>query len=206
MPTARVMLASLPTPITRLRPFSSPLVDPAALAGIEIHLKRDDLSSFDLGGNKVRKLEFLLADALQRGFDSVITIGGLQSNHCRATAVAARQLGLTPVLILRTELTAEQISLEGNLLLSRMAGAKIYTVTPEDYYEKVSLRKHTSPLYLLSIQKDKCSTFIFLVRKQMSLMRNMLHCVVATCACFAAVGRGFLRAATGRAAAGGARP
>lgn len=136
LPSSRVALACLPTPITPLRSFSSPLVDAAALAGVEIHLKRDDLTSFDLGGNKVRKLEFLLADALQRGFDSVITIGGLQSNHCRATALAARQVGLTPILILRTELSAEQIDVEGNLLLSRMVGAKIYTVKPKDYYEK----------------------------------------------------------------------
>jgi len=136
LPTTRVALARLPTPITPLRPFSSPLVDAEALAGVEIHLKRDDLTSFDLGGNKVRKLEFLLADALQRGFDSVITIGGLQSNHCRATALAARQVGLTPILILRTELSEEQIDVEGNLMLSRMVGAKIYTVKPEDYYEK----------------------------------------------------------------------
>ena len=85
----------------------------------------------------MRKLEFLLADALEKGYDSVITIGGLQSNHCRATAVAARQLGLSPILILRTELSPEEITLEGNLLLSRMAGAKIYTVKPEEYYEKV---------------------------------------------------------------------
>jgi D-cysteine desulfhydrase len=54
-----------------------------------------------LGGNKIRKLEFLLADALERGCDSVITSGSLQSNHCRATALAARQLGLQPHLLLR---------------------------------------------------------------------------------------------------------
>jgi D-cysteine desulfhydrase len=145
-----VVLARLPTPVTRLPAFRSPLVDPTTLTttvsdcvsdcvsgGVTLHLKRDDLSSFDLSGNKVRKLEFLLGQALLLGCDTVVTIGGLQSNHCRATAVAARQLGLTPVLLLRTELSAEQIDLEGNLLLSRMAGARIYTVKPEDYYEKV---------------------------------------------------------------------
>ena len=155
LPTSRVHLANLPTPIHRLRPFnfstqggkegdtsSTTTIgggqgEGEGMGGVEIFLKRDDLTSFDLSGNKVRKLEFLLADALQKGYDTVITIGGLQSNHCRATAVAAQQLGLTPVLILRTELSAEDITLEGNLLLSRMAGAKIYTVKPEDYYAKV---------------------------------------------------------------------
>lgn len=92
-------------------------------------------SSFDLSGNKVRKLEFLLADALEKGHDCVITIGGIQSNHARATAVAARQLGLQPYLILRrpTGSTDQPISLTGNLLLDRMVDAKIRTVTTGTY-------------------------------------------------------------------------
>lgn len=65
-------------------------------------LQRDDLSGMQLSGNKVRKLEFLLADAVAQGADCVITIGGIQSNHCRATAVAAKYLNLDCYLILRT--------------------------------------------------------------------------------------------------------
>ena len=64
--------------------------------------KRDDLSGMQLSGNKVRKLEFLLADAVAQGADCIVTIGGIQSNHCRATAVAAKYLNLDCFLILRT--------------------------------------------------------------------------------------------------------
>jgi D-cysteine desulfhydrase len=82
-----------------------------------------------LGGNKIRKLEFLLADALERGCDSVITSGSLQSNHCRATALAARQLGLQPHLLLRWKGDMPKdlgtVGSEGNLLLDRAAGARI---------------------------------------------------------------------------------
>ena len=71
-------------------------------------------TSCDLSGNKVRKLEFLLSEAAEKRYDSVITIGGLQSNHARATAVAARQLGLDPYLILRTSSDASEIDLTGS--------------------------------------------------------------------------------------------
>jgi len=107
--------------------------------GLEWWIKRDDLSSFDLSGNKVRKLQFLLADALEKGADSVITIGGIQSNHARATACAARQLGLEPHLILRTRGSAIDDpatigeSLVGNLLFDRMVDARVHTVTTMQY-------------------------------------------------------------------------
>ena len=65
-------------------------------------LQRDDLSGMQLSGNKVRKLEFLMADAVKQGADCIVTIGGIQSNHCRATAVAAKYLNLDCYLILRT--------------------------------------------------------------------------------------------------------
>lgn len=65
-------------------------------------LQRDDLSGMQLSGNKVRKLEFLMADAVAQGADCIITIGGIQSNHCRAAAVAAKYLNLDCYLILRT--------------------------------------------------------------------------------------------------------
>ncbi|KAL7576686.1 hypothetical protein ACA910_005612 [Epithemia clementina (nom. ined.)] len=106
----RLPLANLPTPLYRLNAKlwgdrSSqellPVVD--APHPPQFWIKRDDSTGgVELGGNKIRKLEFLLADALAQGCDSVITIGGEQSNHCRATAAAARMLGLEPHLILRT--------------------------------------------------------------------------------------------------------
>jgi D-cysteine desulfhydrase len=101
-------------------------------------VKRDDMTGgVELGGNKVRKLEFLLADALQpqpqRKYDSIVTIGGRQSNHCRATACAARMVGLEPHLILRMTKLKDTIDGTGNLLLNQMVGAKMYTCTPGEY-------------------------------------------------------------------------
>lgn len=137
-PSLRASLGHFPTPIHRLKlPISS--ADGAALARDkcpEVYVKRDDMTSFDLGGNKIRKLEFLLAEAIAKGHDCVITIGGIQSNHARATAVAARQLGLDPYLILRTTTDttcSEDPGLVGNLLLSRMVNAHISLVSLDDY-------------------------------------------------------------------------
>ena len=128
-PTHKLQLGRFPTP---LHPVTIP-----GLEGCEAEcfFKRDDLSSFDLSGNKVRKLEFLLADAISKKHDSIITVGGVQSNHCRATAVAARQVGLEPYLILRrpTGSMNEPLALTGNLLLDRMVDAKIYTVSTGTY-------------------------------------------------------------------------
>lgn len=127
LPKNRVNLGRFPTPVHRLRLNS--------LKDYQIYVKRDDISSCDLSGNKVRKLEFLLSDAIDRKCDSVITIGGLQSNHCRATAVASRQLGMEPHLILRTPFSPDKIDLCGNLLWNRMVGSKIYSINPIKYIE-----------------------------------------------------------------------
>ncbi|MDJ0522523.1 MAG: pyridoxal-phosphate dependent enzyme, partial [Planctomycetota bacterium] len=85
--TARIALANLPTPLQRLDRVSAEL-------GAEIWIKRDDLTGAALSGNKVRKLEFLLAEAESRGADVLVTCGAVTSNHCRATAVAAARRGL----------------------------------------------------------------------------------------------------------------
>ena len=121
LPRERVQLGRFPTPIHRLELLDSDL-------GIDLFVKRDDLSSFDLSGNKVRKLEFLLAEAMQQNCDSVLTIGGVQSNHARSTAIAARQLGMEPHLLLRTREPTADPGLVGNLLLNRMVGARIQQV------------------------------------------------------------------------------
>ncbi|KQK01684.1 putative D-cysteine desulfhydrase 1, mitochondrial [Brachypodium distachyon] len=101
----------------------------------EVWIKRDDLSGMQLSGNKVRKLEFLLADAVAQGADCVITVGGIQSNHCRATAVAAKYLNLDCYLILRTSklLVDKDPGLVGNLLVERLLGAHIDLVSKEEY-------------------------------------------------------------------------
>lgn len=122
----RIELARLPTPLQPLRRWSEKL-------GIDLRVKRDDLTGSELSGNKIRKLEFVLADARSENADSVITCGGEQSNHCRATAIAAAVVGLHCRLLLRTGDPSRPPLLEGNILLDRMAGADIVWITPEQY-------------------------------------------------------------------------
>jgi D-cysteine desulfhydrase family pyridoxal phosphate-dependent enzyme len=101
---------------------------------LSFYIKRDDMTGgVELGGNKIRKLEFLFAEALAQNHDSVVTIGGEQSNHCRATAAAARMVGLEPHLILRSRQSGDDLGLVGNLLFDRMVGSTIYTCTPGEY-------------------------------------------------------------------------
>jgi D-cysteine desulfhydrase family pyridoxal phosphate-dependent enzyme len=114
----RLPLAPLPTPLEEAPALSD------ALGGPRILLKRDDLTGLALGGNKARKLEFLLADALAQGADTVITTGASDSNHCRMTAAAAAQLGLRCVLLLGAR--SESPSLQGNLLLDHLFGAEVH--------------------------------------------------------------------------------
>lgn len=116
-------LARLPTPLHRLDRLSPEV-------GAELWVKRDDLTGFGLSGNKVRKLDLLLSDAVDQGADTVITCGGLQSNHCRATTIAARQVGLEPVLLLRGERPSVS---DGNLLLDDLVGARVHLCSAETY-------------------------------------------------------------------------
>ncbi|MDQ3337883.1 MAG: D-cysteine desulfhydrase family protein [Myxococcota bacterium] len=93
--------------------------------GTKIWLKRDDHTGSELMGNKVRKLEYLMAEAMAEGATHVITCGGEQSNHARATAFAAAQLGMKSLLILRTDDPAKPPAATGNILLDRLVGAQI---------------------------------------------------------------------------------
>lgn len=113
----RVPLANLPTPLERLDNLSQKL-------GVELWIKRDDLTGLATGGNKTRKLEFLIADALERQADCVITAGGPQSNHCRQTAAAAAKHGLECHLVLGSKPQPPV----GNLLLDRLLGAHVHWV------------------------------------------------------------------------------
>ena len=128
----QINLASLPTPMQPLRRLSEKL-------GIELYIKRDDLTGAALSGNKIRKLEFVLADALSQNADTVITCGGAHSNHCRATAIAAAMLGLKCRLLLRTPDPSNPPPPEGNILLDRMAGAEIVWITPDEYKKRDEL-------------------------------------------------------------------
>jgi D-cysteine desulfhydrase family pyridoxal phosphate-dependent enzyme len=111
----RIRLASLPTPVEELPRLSKHL-------GRQLWIKRDDLTGLALGGNKTRKLEFLCADALKDGADTLITTGAPQSNHCRQTAAAAAKLGLRCVLVLAGE---KQPATSGNLLIDKLVGAEL---------------------------------------------------------------------------------
>ena len=91
----RVPLGIFPTPIQKLDNISR-------ILGTNVYFKRDDLTGLGLGGNKVRKLEFLLADARKTGAEIVFTTGGAQSNHAMLTAAAAGKLGMKAILILKS--------------------------------------------------------------------------------------------------------
>jgi L-cysteate sulfo-lyase len=115
----RVTLAHLPTPLEHLPRLSAHLGGPA------IHVKRDDCTGLGTGGNKTRKLEFLMADALDKGATAVVTQGAVQSNHARQTAAAAAKLGLKCELVLeeRVEQASHAYLNSGNVLLDRLFGA-----------------------------------------------------------------------------------
>ena len=135
----RLDLARLPTPVTALKRLS------AQIGGPRVWVKHDELTGTELSGNKVRKLEFCLAQALLEGCDTLITCGGVQSNHCRATAVLGARLGLKVHLILRGERPS---SVDGNLLMDYLAGAHIEYLADEDYHRHPRLAAERQAEYL----------------------------------------------------------
>lgn len=126
----KLNLAQLPTPIQRLRGLSQRA---SKFGEVNIFVKRDDLTHGAAAGNKIRKLEFLLAEALSKNKKVVFTCGGIQSNHARATALLCKQLGLQCVLFLKGERPMSNAPLEGNLLIDQLSGAQIQYVTQEQY-------------------------------------------------------------------------
>jgi D-cysteine desulfhydrase len=121
----RLQLANLPTPIQEMKNLARQM-------GVErVLLKRDDLTGLETSGNKVRKLEYVLADALRQGADTLVTHGGFQSNHCRATAAIGARLGLKVRLILRCP--DPDPPRDGNLFLDHLFGAHITIHPPEEY-------------------------------------------------------------------------
>jgi L-cysteate sulfo-lyase len=124
----RVPLAHLPTPLEPLDRLSK------HLGGPRIWIKRDDCTGLATGGNKTRKLEFLIGEALAHGADTVITFGAVQSNHARQTAAACARYGLQCHLVLSRAVQWPQADYEvtGNVLLERITGAHIHIVAPAD--------------------------------------------------------------------------
>jgi D-cysteine desulfhydrase len=121
----RLALANLPTPIVELRNVANHLAVPRIL------LKRDDFTGFETSGNKIRKLEYVVAEALNKGADTLVTHGGFQSNHCRATAAVGARLGLKVRLLLRS--ADFNPPREGNLFLDELFGAHISFHLPDEY-------------------------------------------------------------------------
>lgn len=125
----KIDLAQTPTPLHYLERASQQWGN-----GHRLWVKRDDLTGCTMSGNKVRKLEFITAYARDNGYDTLITCGGLQSNHCRATAFAGAQLGFNVHLLLRGEAPAD---VDGNLLLDHLAGAVISCYPVKQYVKEI---------------------------------------------------------------------
>ncbi len=126
----KLPLANLPTPLEAADRLSR------SWEGPRIWVKRDDLTGFGLSGNKVRKLEYHAAAARAAGATTLITAGAAQSNHCRATALAAARLGLSCHLFLRTPDGRPLAESTGNNLLHHLSGASLHYITPDQYAQR----------------------------------------------------------------------
>lgn len=118
-----ISLAVLSTPIQKLENISR-------LLNTNVYIKRDDLTGIGLGGNKVRKLEFLLADAKRKGAEVMFTTGGAQSNHAILTAACAKKLGMEPILILKKRGVTER---KGNQLLEYLMDTDVRFMDTDSY-------------------------------------------------------------------------
>ena len=117
----RTPLILSPTPLQKIeRPATAP-------AGVHLFIKRDDLTGLAFGGNKGRKLEYIVADAVAQGADTIVTWGGMQSNWCLQTAAAAARTGLRAVLVLLNK-SGAPASDDGNLLLDHLCGATVRVI------------------------------------------------------------------------------
>ncbi|XP_052103570.1 uncharacterized protein LOC127737077 [Mytilus californianus] len=138
-------LSHIPKYFVRLGNMNTPIHEwrlPNVPSGFKVYIKRDDMPGSTLSGNKVRKLEFLFADAIDKGFKNVITCGFIQSNFTRSAAIAAAQLGLKCHLLLVN--CSANLTYEGNVLLDKMSGANIYLISyrpnPSKYGKNITPR------------------------------------------------------------------
>lgn len=121
----RIPLAHLPTPLEPLENLSK------HLGGPDIYVKRDDCTGLAGGGNKTRKLEFLVADALEQGADTLVTVGATQSNHVRQSIAAAAKTGLRIEVLLEKRMSRDDDYTEnGNILLDNLMGGVIHHCEP----------------------------------------------------------------------------
>lgn len=135
----RINIANLPTPIQT-----------ETFDGIDFLIKRDDFTGMEFSGNKIRKLEYLIYDALKNKSTKLYTCGGIQSNHARATAFAGVKYGLKSKLYLRGE---EKDFADGNLLLNKVLGAEIVFVSPEQY-------QNINQIMLEDSKKDESEVYV----------------------------------------------
>ncbi len=137
----RIKIAATPTPIIQSK-----------FGAAKFLIKRDDLTGLELSGNKIRKLEYLLADAVKQKADYIFTCGGEQSNHCRASAIAAASLGLKSKLFLWGK---DRVNASGNLFFDKLSGAEFQFLSKEEYsrvdeimlQEKLKFEKRGKRLY-----------------------------------------------------------
>lgn len=132
-PPPRLSLSQLPTPLEILP------ISPSPGSGIEILIKRDDMTGSILSGNKIRKLEFLFYDLISKRADAVITCGGVQSNHCRAVAALCAMSGLECHLVLKGRRPANP---DGNYFLAALLGAKSEFVSSSEYENRIDEIMH----------------------------------------------------------------
>ena len=147
----RVSLGHFPTPVEHLKSISK------HLGGPQIYIKRDDCTGLATGGNKTRKLEYILADALDKKSDLVVTVGAIQSNHARQTAAACAKLGLKCLIILehRLKKAPEIYETSGNVFLNKVFGAEVVLCPKdqvvEDYAKKIiqeRISKGANPYFI----------------------------------------------------------
>ncbi|WP_308367241.1 MULTISPECIES: D-cysteine desulfhydrase family protein [unclassified Microbulbifer] len=148
----RIHMARLPTPLQPLDRITEKFSTPHG--GPRIWVKRDDLTETAMSGNKLRKLEFIAGVAKEQGCDTLITCGGVQSNHCRTTALVGARLGLRVQLILRGE--EEQVP-DGNLLVDYLAGASAAFYPARQYFAELDkLFAHWRDFYVQRGHKALC--------------------------------------------------
>jgi D-cysteine desulfhydrase len=140
----RLNLANLPTPLSKLERYKIPGFDG------NIWIKRDELTGTEVSGNKIRKLEFSIAHALDEGCNRLITCGGVQSNHCRSTAILGTRLGLKVHLILRGEKPDQP---EGNLLMDYLSGAEISYLSENQWRTHEEFARSLQDQYLAAGDK-----------------------------------------------------
>lgn len=147
----KVPFLSLPTPIEYLSNISREL-------GINLYIKRDDLTGLGMGGNKLRKLEYFLYDAQQQSATTLLTTGGIQTNHGRLTAAVAAKYGLKCAIVTIGEYDD---SMSGNVLLDSMMGAQIY-IKPDNHTDSMKDQLHEAAMQIKEQLEEKGETVYYI--------------------------------------------